>query len=306
MAKPRVTATDRLANVIEVVELGQRTGLLAVERGSGSVLEEGELYFVSGRVMYASLAGLRGREALAALSRWGPCRFAFDRDAARPAPNVSGATPAPDSPPPGWPISRPDLAGAPAGYSPPRTPSQSGFWPSQSSQSGFDQGIPGGSAGPASWASGPISPINPGAGASGMSGALPRANPTWTGNGPGSGNANGNGNSSGGYATSYPAPSNGAASGFLNPQRPGMTNVGPNTPPPGSPLGRRPRRAPDVRDLMSVVTSYGLSRNHRTILLLADGDHTVMDLVRLSSKTVDEVTALLAELEARGLVYYYG
>ena len=33
MAKPRVTATDRLANVIEVVELGQRTGLLSAERG---------------------------------------------------------------------------------------------------------------------------------------------------------------------------------------------------------------------------------------------------------------------------------
>src|SRR5690348_16994449 len=89
MAKPRVTATDRLSNVIEVVELGQRTGLLTVERGSGSVQEEGEIYFVSGRAVYASLAGLRGREALAGLSRWGSCRFAFDKDAPRLSSNLA-------------------------------------------------------------------------------------------------------------------------------------------------------------------------------------------------------------------------
>jgi aminopeptidase-like protein len=60
-----------------------------------------------------------------------------------------------------------------------------------------------------------------------------------------------------------------------------------------------------VRDLISVVSAYNLSRNHRTILLLADGEHTVLDLARLSSKPVDEIVALLAELERVGLVYYY-
>jgi hypothetical protein len=70
-------------------------------------------------------------------------------------------------------------------------------------------------------------------------------------------------------------------------------------------LQRRPRRAPDVRDLITVVTTYNLSRAHRTILLLADGEHTVVDLARLSGKPIEEVTTLLRELEARGLVYYY-
>jgi aminopeptidase-like protein len=56
---------------------------------------------------------------------------------------------------------------------------------------------------------------------------------------------------------------------------------------------------------MAVVSSYNLSRNHRTILLLADGEHTVLDLARLSSKAVEEVVSLLADLERRGLVYYY-
>lgn len=274
MAKPRVTATDRLANVIEVVELGQRTGLLSVERGSGSVLEEGGMYFISGRVIYASLAGLRGREALAALSRWGPCRFAFDREAPRPAPNVASMTPAPDSPPPGWPLSRPDMSGGLAGYGAPRSPASSGFWPSPS---GYDQGGHGANSGTLG----------------GLSGTFPHSNPA-------AGNSGSNSNNA--YATGYPTfPSPGPATGYLNPQR----TTTPHTPPPGSPLYRRPRRAPDVRDLMAVVTSYGLSRNHRTILLLADGEHTVLDLVRLSSKTESEVMTLLAELEARGLIYYY-
>jgi hypothetical protein len=76
---------------------------------------------------------------------------------------------------------------------------------------------------------------------------------------------------------------------------------------PGAPslLSRRPRRAPDVRDLMTVVTTYNLTRSHRTMLLLADGEHTVLDLARLSSKSVDEISMLLSELEARNLVYYY-
>lgn len=68
---------------------------------------------------------------------------------------------------------------------------------------------------------------------------------------------------------------------------------------------RRPRRSPDVRDLISVVGAYNLSRNHRTILLLADGEHSVLDLARLASKPVEEIIALLAELEQHGLVYYY-
>lgn len=72
------------------------------------------------------------------------------------------------------------------------------------------------------------------------------------------------------------------------------------------PLARRPRRAPDVRDLMTIVTSHNLSRGHRTLLLLADGEHSVLDLARLSSKSVDEVMSLLADLEVRSLIYYYG
>ena len=262
MPKPRVTATDRLANVIEVVELGQRTGMLSVERGSGSVLEEGELYFLSGRVVYASLAGLRGREALTALSRWGPCRFAFEREAPRPAPNIitdssSGASSA----------VRPGMGTSTPGYRSPSTYASSGSWPAQTpSQTGGLFGYGRGANGqpPSANGYGAISPER-----GGLTGPLDLGTPS-------------------GYALRH-------------------QDSLPSSPTPTSPslLNRRPRRAPDVRDLMNVVTTYNLTRSHRTVLLLADGEHTVLDLARLSSKSVDEVSTLLSELEARNLVYYY-
>lgn len=286
MAKPRVTATDQLANVIEVVELGRRTGLLSIERGSGSVLEEGEIYFLNGRAIYASLAGLRGREALAALSRWGPCRFAFDRDIPAPVPNISAQMPAvyggssnSRSSDPNLARSQPGAFGSSPGAGIGRIPEGSGTWT-------FTPPPPG----PA-----PMPPQVP----------PPTVYPAYSGSGPLSSGPLGPSpfGSSGVFSSSNA----GGQSAWPTPAPNGMPGQGraPAAALPATYLARRPRRAPDVRDLMHVVTSHNLSRSHRTILLLADGEHTVLDLARLSSKPVDEVTVLLDELEARGLIYYY-
>ncbi len=59
MPPQRETATDRLADVIEVAQLGQKTGLLTVERGNGITLEEGSITFVDGQVTEASAGGVR-------------------------------------------------------------------------------------------------------------------------------------------------------------------------------------------------------------------------------------------------------
>ena len=297
MPKPRVTATDQLANVIEVVELGRRTGLLSVERGSGSVHEEGEIYFLHGRATYASLAGLRGREALAAMSRWGACRFSFDRNLPSPAPNIA-------APPPGAPasnlISDPNLVHAQPGGGQ-RIPEGSGVWnyPQQAPGGAFPGGaFPSGASGPL-YPSGPLGgsgPLDGGSGIFGTSGAF------------GSSGGLGAGAGAGGYGAFDGSGSFAGPGGYpqqQQQQRPFAPPPAERAQPSPSFLASRPRRAPDVRDLMQVVTSHNLSRGHRTILLLADGEHTVLDLARLSSKPVDEVTALLGDLEARGLVYYY-
>jgi Domain of unknown function (DUF4388) len=242
MAKARDTATDRLSNVIEVVELGRRTGLLSAERGAGSHLEEGEVYFVAGRAIYAATSTLLGREALASLGQWGPCHFAFDTDIPPPAPNL---VPAASS----------------VGAGPNRGPLSPQLGPSRAPAGGFGSGF--------GWSTPPSHPAY-----------TPPSHPAYP------------------PPAAPPEAARGSATGNWGMSRPGGG-------PEAGPLGRRPRRSPDVRDLMAVVTTYHLSRSHRSILLLADGTHNVLDLARLVSKSVDEVTQLLAELEARGLIYYY-
>jgi hypothetical protein len=234
MPKGRDTYTDRLSNVIEVAELGRRTGLLTAERGTPSYAEEGEVFFIGGRAIYAATGQLRGREALAALTQWGSCRFAFVTDATPPPANIQ-----PNTGQSGANFER-------SNATPARTPAVGWGGPAQSNGGGTSGGWDVAANGP------------------------PRGQPAVEHFG-----------TSGAWGSSQPR---GASTG---------------------PLGRHPRRSPDVRDLMAVVTTHNLSRSHRTILLLADGSHNVLDLARLASKSVDDVTQMLAELEAHGLIYYY-
>lgn len=257
MTKPRVTNADRLSNIIEVVELGRRSGLLTVERGSNQNTEQGDVYFTQGRATYAAVEGLRGRDALTVLAGWGQCRFAFDPDAAAPAPNIQQAYPQQQT----RPTTNPNQGQAP---SQPR-----------SAPSGFDWGAASNRPIPD-----PLAPMGP---------------PTAPHRNSQPGGAS--------WPTSRPAsmpsvPSTGQLSWPA-----GLSQPGSNPSATSGSLERRPRRAPDVRDLISVVNNYNLSRNHRTILLLADGEHTLLDLARLSSKTIDEVAMLVSDLERRGLMY---
>lgn len=77
MSQRRGTTTDRLSNVIEVIQLGRRTGFLTVERGEGPGREEGELTFVHGQITYARGGQFVGQRALDWLHSWGACRFTF-------------------------------------------------------------------------------------------------------------------------------------------------------------------------------------------------------------------------------------
>jgi len=77
MPPQRETMTDRLADVIQVAQLGRKTGVLTAERGSGITVEEGTITFVDGQVISASVGELKGLKALNRLNTWGACRFAF-------------------------------------------------------------------------------------------------------------------------------------------------------------------------------------------------------------------------------------
>lgn len=94
MPQQPTTSTDRLANVIEVIQLGHKTGILTAERATGSVLEQGMITFISGQVFQASIGHHKGFPAFSVLKTWGACRFAFTPSnppqITQPLPPVSG------------------------------------------------------------------------------------------------------------------------------------------------------------------------------------------------------------------------
>jgi Domain of unknown function (DUF4388) len=73
----RETRTDRLTSIIQVLQLGRKTGLLTIERGEGETFEEGTITFVDGQITQAHSGYIAGQEAFDWLSTWGPCLFAF-------------------------------------------------------------------------------------------------------------------------------------------------------------------------------------------------------------------------------------
>jgi hypothetical protein len=77
MPQQPTTLTDRLANVIQVIQLGRKTGTLTVERSSGISLERGTIYFVNGLMTQASAHQWSGLAAFQWLNTWGSCRFTF-------------------------------------------------------------------------------------------------------------------------------------------------------------------------------------------------------------------------------------
>ena len=77
MSQQPTTLTDRLANVIQVIQLGRKTGTLTVERSSGNSLERGTVFFVNGLMTKASAQQLSGLAAFQWLNTWSSCRFTF-------------------------------------------------------------------------------------------------------------------------------------------------------------------------------------------------------------------------------------
>ena len=77
MSQRRGITTDQFINILQVIQLGRKTGHLMVERGEGMQREEGEILFDCGHVVNAYSGQLTGEAALTRLKTWGVCRFIF-------------------------------------------------------------------------------------------------------------------------------------------------------------------------------------------------------------------------------------
>jgi hypothetical protein len=77
MSSQHGTYTDKLNNVIQVIQLGRKTGLLTVQRGESSFIEEGEIAFYRGQITHARLGQWQDQQALLQLQNWKGCLFTF-------------------------------------------------------------------------------------------------------------------------------------------------------------------------------------------------------------------------------------
>ncbi len=77
MQSQRETLTDSLTNIIQILQLGYRSGTLTVERNARQGIEEGYIVFSNGRVVDARTNQYGGLAAFNYLNTWGSCRFSF-------------------------------------------------------------------------------------------------------------------------------------------------------------------------------------------------------------------------------------
>lgn len=175
--------TSRLNNIINMISLGQQSGILRVVRGQGPTREVGQIKFVEGQPVSALLGQLTGANALTVLSNWGECIYSFDERATDDAAGDSGFG------------SGPRVPSEPGRYTP-STNNLGGSWPSQGfpnggpqSQSPFSGPLSGGQPSYATMPGASYQPFN--SGNSGYPGQ-PQQYDT-------------NPDSSAGYATSYPS-----------------------------------------------------------------------------------------------------
>jgi hypothetical protein len=91
MLPQRETMTDSLTDLIQIIYLGRKNGVLTVERMTGSIVEEGYIIFSNGRVVEAKVGRAHGPTAFNYLNTWQACRFSFVSDTER-APQRSSSS----------------------------------------------------------------------------------------------------------------------------------------------------------------------------------------------------------------------
>lgn len=77
MTERRGTTTDQLVSIIQVIQMGRKSGTLTVERGENMNLEEGTIIFVQGQITEAHVGRRNNQVALAWFKTWKACRFTF-------------------------------------------------------------------------------------------------------------------------------------------------------------------------------------------------------------------------------------
>lgn len=89
MARSGDMTAEDIGSILEAAHTYQRSGMLRAECSEGKVREEGELYLLVGRPIYARTGTLFGPEALNRLLSWRNVSYSFTSDEPRPMANLA-------------------------------------------------------------------------------------------------------------------------------------------------------------------------------------------------------------------------
>lgn len=260
----RFVPTSRLSNIIQMIMLSRQSGILRAIRGQESARQMGQIRFVDGNAISVLFGQLINENAMNALMGWGECMYSFDEFASESAEAD------------GYYYSSAEGGQYPNTPLPPST----GSWPSYGYPSGYPSSPNTFPSSPSQYPSGPQNPpyqpnsSYPPPYGSGYS--QPAPNTGYNG-APDGGDPYYRQQSGGFTATSMP----GAAF------RPEMLEAVPYQTAISEPIERLP-----------------LDRRERMILLLVNGQRSMLDLVRLTHRTEREIYAVLQHLALLGLIQY--
>jgi hypothetical protein len=320
--------TDRLASLLEIAIQVRHTGICNVERGKGGVRQFGELIFLDGQLVDAIADSRIGIAAWEWLKTWSNCQYSFIvqnheeikiSSQTHPALDVSSTTHSPMnllsqmlekvthslsgsllSATPSPEISSSDdfLQKNTEQFSEPITPPsqmspRSSLAPIQYSRSSMDD-----------------SPLN---GAKNINESSPNSAKNINGPSPNSAKSiNGfppnAANSAKSINGSSPNAANGAKSINRNMYSQSMNysdnqwNVLQPSQLPVQPLSPVPLRLIDGDDALRFIERYHLSRHHRHIFFLINGQRSMIDVARLTKRPLHEIQQTLVELEYYGLI----
>jgi hypothetical protein len=259
----------RLSNIIQMIMLSRQSGILRAIRGQESARQMGQIRFVNGQAASVLFGQMVGENALNALMGWGECMYSFDEIASE------------GTEPDGY------YSTSDAGQYGTPLPSGTGTWPSY----GYPSSPSYAPSAPPQY---PQYPQNP----------SPAPYPPY------------------GSGYSQPTPPN---TGYPQPQQapntgyPGGGAPNPNdpyyrqTPPgptssslPGS-SGFRPElleTIPYQSGIAEPIEQLPLDRRERMILLLINGQRSMLDLARLTHRSEREIYAVLQHLALLGLIQF--
>lgn len=266
----RFVPTSRLSNIIQMIMLSRQSGILRAIRGQESARQMGQIRFVDGQPASVLFGQMVGDNALNALMGWGECMYSFD-EVATEGSDVDNYYGSSDG----------------GQFSNTPMPSGNGSWPSYGypSSSSYPQSSP---------SQYPQNPPNQ---------SYPSYNPSYNSGYPQPAQTPNPGYTSGPAGGQPPDPND----PYFRQTQPGMQQPGfTATSLPGVPMMRPEllESVPYQTGIQEPIEQLPLDRRERMILLLVNGQRSMLDLVRLTHRTEREIYAVLHHLALLGLIQF--